>query len=83
MTTTSGKIRFNFLDNQPYKQKLESEWHYYRLVYLQGQQSNNSTLVDVALQRMRRMFNEIDAAGYTFTELNLPECFLYRSLLGF
>jgi len=79
----SAKTYFNFLDNPKYKEKLEAEWNYLRMVHKQGLVSNDRTLEEVALNRMLKFFAEIDRAGYTFTELNLPECFFFRSLLGF
>ncbi len=79
----SAKSTYDFQDVPKYKEKLESEWNYYLLVYHQGQTDNNSILVETALHKMKKLFGEVEQAGYSFADLNLPECFFYRSLLGF
>jgi len=79
----SAKSYYNILDVPKYKEKLESEWNYYRLVYQQGQTDSNSILVETALHKMKKLFSEVEQARYSFADLNLPECFFYRSLLGF
>jgi len=62
------------------KKVWETEYDYMRRVWYQGGKSDNSTLKEVALHRMRKLFDEIENQGFSFTDLNLEELTFFRPL---